>query len=122
MNHGLLDGMSQMVTHYRHIHATMQRGATHAVVQHYAGVDRRLGIARLSFGGYRRGFEEPSVVPGQAAFSGLLSDATEFMPVGRQVTALPLGDGPLRDLGDVRHLYLREIKDVLADVQERIHA
>lgn len=117
-----LDRLPQPVSHYRHILATMQHGAENAVVQHYAGIDRRLGIARLSFSGHRGGFEKPSVIPGQAAFSGLLSDAAEFMPVRRQATALPPGDGPLRDLGDVRHLGLREIKDVLADVQERIHA
>lgn len=118
----MIDSMLHPVSHYCHILATMQHGAENAVVQHYTGIDRRLGIARLSFSSHRRGFEEPAVVPGQAAFSGLLADATEFKPVGRQVTALPLGDGPLRDLGDVRHLGLREIKDVLADVQERIHA
>lgn len=50
----MIDSMLHLVSHYRHILATMQHGAENAVVQHYAGIDRRLGIARLrgrSFGG-----------------------------------------------------------------------
>src|SRR5580658_4629330 len=55
MRKRLLDSMSQMVTHYRHIHATMQRGATYAPDQHHANCRRARIACVRSFGGFRGG-------------------------------------------------------------------
>jgi hypothetical protein len=59
-----IDRMSQWMSHYRHIPATSQYEAPHAVVQHYAhcGRLRIAGLRDRSFGGFHKivGRNEPS--------------------------------------------------------------
>lgn len=72
--------------------------------------------------GLRRGFEEPRIIPRQAALDRGSADARHLIHVRIEFAVFPLGDGALGYFGDNRDLGLRQVEDGFADVSERVHA
>lgn len=68
-----------------------------------------------------RRLKKPAVIPLKPAIQSFRPNTVELVPAGLKLAGLPLRDGALRDLSDLRQLRLGQLENGLSDMKHRRH-